>query len=139
MREVFGEAVDTSRVTVRRSKWWWFQPRNVTMAPTGHLHFHPAGDSYCEDFSTSSPAMQRHFIHEMTHIWQMQKRGWWYVPFWGAMQRRYSYKLKPGKCLEKYGVEQQAEIVADAFMARRGWRDWTARLERLADLPIFPA
>ncbi|MFM6832250.1 MAG: vgr related protein [Novosphingobium sp.] len=122
MREVFGSAIDTARVTVRRSKWWWFQLRNVTMAPTGHLHFHPLGESYCEDFSTGSPSMQRHFIHEMTHVWQMQTKGWWYVPLWGAMQRRYSYTLKPGKPLEAYGIEQQAEIVADAFMMRRGWK-----------------
>lgn len=129
--EVFGDAIDTARVMIRRRKWWWFHPRHVTMAPTGHLHFHPGGDSYCDDFSASSPSLQRHFIHEMTHVWQMQKHGWWYVPLWGALQRRYSYKLKPGKPLEAYGIEQQAEIVADAFMDRRGWKASDAR--RLAD------
>ena len=121
MREVFGSAIDTATVTIRRRKWWWFQPRNVTMAPSGHLHFHPGGQSYCDDFSLAQPAAQAHFIHEMTHVWQTQTRGWWYVPLLGAVQRRYSYKLKPGKPLASYGIEQQAEIVAHAFMARRGW------------------
>ncbi len=92
------------------------------MAPTGHLHFHPKGNNYCEDFSSASPSLQAHFIHEMTHVWQTQTKGWWYVPLWGAVQRSYSYKLKPGKPLEAYGIEQQAEIVAHAFMLRQGFK-----------------
>lgn len=76
--------------------------------------------------------MQRHFIHEMTHVWQTQSRGWWYVPFWGALQRRYAYDLKPGKQLKGYGIEQQAEIVADAFMAKRKWSH-EERLSALID------
>ena len=91
------------------------------MAPTGHLHFHPKGENYCDDFSAASPTLQTHFIHEMTHVWQMQTKGWWYVPLWGAVQRRYSYTLKPGKPLGSYGIEQQAEIVAHGFMLRHGW------------------
>ena len=91
------------------------------MAPMGHLHFHPDSGSYCEDFSQASPALQAHFIHEMTHVWQTQTRGWWYLPLVGAVQRRYKYKLKPGKKFTAYGIEQQAEIVAHAFMARKGW------------------
>lgn len=120
VRGVFGDAIDTSRVTIRRRKWFPFHPRRVTMAPTGHLHFHPKGENYCDDFSKASPALQGHFIHEMTHVWQMQIKGWWYVPLWGAAQRRYSYKLKPGKPFEAYGIEQQAEIVRHAFMAMQG-------------------
>ena len=122
MREVFGSAVDAARVKLKRRKWFPFQPRKVTMAPTGHLHFHPGGSNYCDDFSQTSPALQGHFIHEMTHVWQTQTRGRWYVPLLGAVQRNYGYKLKPGKPLTSYGIEQQAEIVAHAFMLRRGWK-----------------
>ena len=122
VREVFGSAIDTARVTVRRRKWFPLQPRKVTMAPTGHLHFHPDGASYCDDFSQASPSLQGHFIHELTHVWQNQHRGWWYVPLVGAVQRKYAYTLKPGKPLSAYGIEQQAEIVAHAFMLRRGWK-----------------
>ena len=121
VREVFGDAVDTAGVTLRLRKWFPFHPRKVTMAPTGHLHFHPDGENYCDDFSQASPALQGHFIHEMTHVWQMQSKGWWYVPLLGAVQRKYAYTLKPGKPLTAYGIEQQAEIVAHAFMLRRGW------------------
>lgn len=122
MRSVFGEAINTARVTIRRSKWWWFHPRKVTMAPMGHLHFHPESGSYCTDFSLAAPGLQAHFIHEMTHVWQAQTRGAWYLPLVGAFQRRYGYQLKPGKPLTAYGIEQQAEIVAHAFMLRQGWR-----------------
>ena len=121
VREVFGDAVDTAGVTLRLRKWFPFHPRKVTMAPTGHLHFHPDGENYCDDFSQASPALQGHFIHEMTHVWQMQSKGWWYVPLLGAVQRKYAYTLKPGKPLTAFGIEQQAEIVAHAFMLRRGW------------------
>ena len=120
VREVFGSAVNPAKVLIRRRKWFAFHPRTVTMAPTGHLHFHPGGANYCDDFSLASPSLQGHFIHEMTHVWQSQTRGWWYVPLLGAVQRKYAYKLKPGKKLTSYGIEQQAEIVAHAFMLRRG-------------------
>jgi hypothetical protein len=122
VREVFGNAIDVSPVMVRRRRWWWLQPRGVTMAPTGHLHFHPASGNYCEDFSQAKPRHQAHFIHEMTHVWQSQQRGWWYLPLVGPFQRKYAYKLKPGKRLTDYNIEQQAEIVAHAFMLRHGWK-----------------
>lgn len=118
---MFGQAIDCSRVTLRRRRWWWLQPRGITMAPTGHLHFHPTGNNYCDDFSQASPAEQAHFIHEMTHVWQAQKRGWWYLPLVGPFQRKYSYRLKPGKKLTDYNIEQQAEIVSHAFLLRMGW------------------
>lgn len=91
------------------------------MAPTGHLHFHPHSDNYCEDFSQAAPRLQAHFIHEMTHVWQAQSRGWWYLPLVGPFQRKYSYVLKPGKPFLAYNIEQQAEIVAHDFLLRQGW------------------
>jgi hypothetical protein len=120
-RTMFGAAIDYDRVMIRRRCWWWFQPRRVSMAPTGHLHFHPLSDHYCEDFSQAQPRLQAHFIHEMTHVWQAQTRGRWYLPLFGPFQRRYSYRLEPGKPLTAYGIEQQAEIVEHAFMLRMGW------------------
>ena len=44
-RSVFGDAIDYSKVTIRRRKFVPFQPRRITMAPRGHLHFHPLGDA----------------------------------------------------------------------------------------------
>ena len=121
-RTVFGRAIDYDRVTIRRRKWFPFQPRRVTMAPRGHLHFHPASEAYCEDFSTASLVRQGLFIHEMVHVWQVQTRGKWYLVTRRMPWARYDYSLKPGWSLERYGIEQQAEIVKHAFWLRNGMR-----------------
>lgn len=92
------------------------------MAPMGHLHFHPRSASYCDDFSTAGLALQGHFIHEMTHVWQAQRKGRWYLVLMRHPWSRYDYALRPGWQLERYGLEQQAEIVRHAFLLRRGMR-----------------
>ena len=90
------------------------------MAPRGHLHFHPKGEDYCDDFAEASLDRQGLFIHEMVHVWQAQQRGRWYLVLNRMPWARYDYALKPGWPLERYGIEQQAEIVRHAFLLRRG-------------------
>jgi hypothetical protein len=121
-RSVFGDAIDYARVTLRRRKWAFFQPREITMAPRGHLHFHPLGGAYCDDFSTVGLLRQGLLIHELTHVWQTQTRGDWYLILHRHPWCRYDYSLKPGWKLERYGIEQQAEIVKHAFWLRNGLR-----------------
>jgi hypothetical protein len=125
---VFASTIDYAKVTIRRRKWFPFQPRNVTMAPRGHLHFHPLGDAYCDDFSYSTLRSQAHFIHELTHVWQTQTRGDWYLILRRHPWCRYDYSLEPGRSFAQYGIEQQAEIVSHAFLLRNG-----------ANLPGAPA
>lgn len=115
---IFGDAIAYDRVRVYRRKWWPLQPRRVTMAPDGHLWFHPDGDAYCPDFSAAPTALQGHFIHEMTHVWQAQRGGRWWLPLMRHPFCRYRYTLVPGKPFVRYGIEQQAEIVRHAFLAR---------------------
>lgn len=110
-RSVFGEAIDYSRVRICHHKWIFFQPRRVVMAPMGHLHFNPHGDIYSEDFSAASQMLRGLFIHEMTHVWQAQTRGRWYLVLMRHPFATYAYSLKPGWALDRYGLEQQAEIV----------------------------
>lgn len=88
------------------------------MAPMGHLHFHPDGSAYCEDFGTAPLSRQGLFIHEMTHVWQHQRGV--FLPLRRHPFSRYTYSLKPGLALESYGIEQQAEIVRHAFLLRNG-------------------
>ncbi len=90
------------------------------MAPSGHLHFHPRAPNYCDDFSRAELALQGHFIHEMTHVWQAQTRGRWYLVLMRHPFSRYAYALRPGWPLARYGLEQQAEIVRHAFLLRQG-------------------
>ena len=92
------------------------------MAPRGHLHFHPLSSHYCDDFATVSPFRQGLFVHEMTHVWQTQTLGDWYLLLHRHPFCRYDYCLKPGWALERYGIEQQAEIVRHAFLLRNGMR-----------------
>lgn len=119
-RSVFGDAIDYAAVTVNNRKWAFFQPRNVAMAPDGHLWFHPRGDLYCDDFCAHPIDRQGLFIHELTHVWQRQ-RGI-FLPLVRHPFCRYSYSLKPGWPLGSYGIEQQAEIVRHAFLLARGYR-----------------
>jgi hypothetical protein len=119
-RSVFGNAIDYSKVTIRRRKFFPLQPRKTTMAPRGHLHFHPLGEGYCDDFAQVSRIRQGLFIHELTHVWQTQARGDWYLLLHRHPFCRYDYSLKPGWPLERYGIEQQAEIVKHAFWLRNG-------------------
>lgn len=92
------------------------------MAPCGHIHFHPRSPWYCEDFAEAALSWQGLFIHEITHIWQSQRRGRWYLPLMRHPFCRYAYSIKPGWPLERYGIEQQAEIVRHAFLLRNGWQ-----------------
>lgn len=117
---MFGTAVDCAKVRIRRRKWFPLQPRSITMAPRGHIHFHPESDGYCEDFAAAPLARQAHFIHEMVHVWQAQKHGEWYLLLNRMPWASYEYSLKPGLRLERYGIEQQAEIVKHAFILMRG-------------------
>lgn len=119
-RGVFGDAIDYDRVTINNRKWWIFHPRQVTMAPDGHIWFHPKGGQYCADFCATGLGAQGLFIHEMTHVWQRQKGI--FLPLARHPFCRYDYSLKPGWRLEQYGIEQQAEIVKHAFLLRRGVR-----------------
>jgi hypothetical protein len=119
-RSVFGDAIDYSRVRLVRGKWWPFQHRGIVMAPTGNVHFHPDDPRLVEDFSTAPLALQGLLIHELTHVWQTQTRGLFYLPLMRHPFCRYAYDIVPGRPFDRYGLEQQAEITRHAFLARHG-------------------
>lgn len=117
---VFGGAIDPAPVRVHNRPWWPLQPRRVAMAPMGHLHFHPAGDLYRADFAAADFSAQALFVHEMVHVWQAQRSGRYWLPLMRHPFCRYDYALVPGKPFDRYGIEQQAEIVKHGWMLRRG-------------------
>ncbi len=120
VRSVFGDAIDTSRVRLVRGKWWPFQPRRSAMAPMGNIYFHPDGGGWSPDFATEPLHAQAYFIHEITHVWQAQTRGRFYLPLMRHPFCRYRYDFVPGRPFGRYGLEQQAEIVRHVFLAERG-------------------
>lgn len=89
------------------------------MAPMGNIYFHPNGGGWSEDFSKEPLRAQGFFIHELTHVWQAQKGGRFYLPLARHPFCRYRYEIVPGRPFTRYGLEQQAEIVRHIFMAER--------------------
>jgi hypothetical protein len=119
-RSIFGDSVDYSKVRLFRGKWWPFHPTRAAMAPMGDIWFHPEGGGWSQDFSAEPLGAQGFFIHELTHVWQAQKGGRFYLPLMRHPFCRYDYRLQPGKRFARYGIEQQAEIVRHRFLADRG-------------------
>jgi hypothetical protein len=128
---IFGDAVDYEAVQIVNRRWFPFQPRETVMAPDGHIWIPPNSSAWCEDFSDASQSMQGLFIHEMTHVWQAQKRGRWYLPLMRHPFCRYAYVLTPGRPFDRYGIEQQAEIVRHAWSARRAGGRAASELEAI--------
>jgi len=119
-RSVFGETIDYSQVRLIKGKWWPFHPRNAAMAPMGDIYFHPEGGVWSDDFAKESLARQGFFIHEMTHVWQTQDKGRFYLPLMRHPFCRYDYTFIPNRRFGRYGLEQQAEIVRHIFLADHG-------------------
>ena len=121
-RSIFADSIDYSRVRLVRRKWWPFQPKGIVMAPCGHIHFHPDDESWREDFAAAEWNLQGLLIHEMTHVWQAQRSGRFYLPLMRHPFCRYRYTFREGRPFLRYGLEQQAELVRHAFLQKRGWK-----------------
>lgn len=119
-RSIFNDAIDYARVRLIKGKWWPLHPRNAAMAPMGNIWFHPHGGGWSDDFSDEPLGRQGFFIHELTHVWQAQAFGRFYLPLMRHPFCRYAYRIDPGKSFSRYGIEQQAEIVRHRFLADRG-------------------
>lgn len=130
---IFGNGIEYERVRVFRRKFVFFQPPTVTMAPDGNIWFHPDGrlaqSDLADDFSKAPNKVRAHFVHELTHVWQHQN-GMNLVLEKVLMFFRYGalggyrYELVSGKDFTSYNMEQQACIVADAYLARSEGRDF---------------
>lgn len=119
-QSIFGDAVDYAAARIADRKWAFFQPRNVVMAPTGCIHFHPEGGLYRDDFAAADLSLQSLFLHEMTHIWQAQTKGRFYLPLMRHPFCRYAYRFEAERPFTAYGLEQQAELVRHLFLAQKG-------------------
>jgi hypothetical protein len=115
-RTVFHDAIDYAQVRLANRKWIFFQPKKTIMAPMGTIHFHPKGTRYRDDFGNADVDSQGYFLHEMTHIWQWQSGI--FLPIKRHPFCSYHYAMQPGLPFEKYGLEQQGEIVRHAFLLR---------------------
>jgi hypothetical protein len=79
---------------------------------------------YLEDFSSGSPGLQHHFIHEMMHVLQSQNGNFNWIdgPFYGITGQYddlavYQYdRDRLGQPLWTFNFEQQADIAADYYI-----------------------
>ncbi len=120
-QSIYRSAIDLPAVRIYRKAWWPLQPRHIAMAPCGHLHFHPESDLWSDDFAQATLGLRGLFLHELCHVWQSQRRGRLYLPLMRHPFCSYSYTIRPGWRLERYGLEQQAEIVRHAYLLRQGY------------------
>lgn len=86
-------------------------------------------------------------LHELVHVWQFQNMGIVYIP--RALRAQYSSKgynyggldalqmqIEQGKGLDSFNLEQQADIIADYFRIKNGYRPrWGSA--NLLDLPTY--
>ena len=118
-KSVFKDAIDYSKVTIYKRKHNVFRRRKTPMAPDGNIYY-PQNNPYYEDDLGGPNADYNDkaiFIHEMTHVWQHQQG----IPVRRRVllnpgDRVRKYEL--GQSFDKYGIEQQAEIVQEYYRRR---------------------
>jgi len=87
---VFGDTLDTSNIRIKTA--WWVL-KNYAVSPNGNIYFNK--HNWIDDFSEKSLGMRGWLIHELTHVWQIQ-RG--IKVFRKALfNRKYDYVLTAGK------------------------------------------
>lgn len=111
--EPISKALDLRMVEIHNRRWTIFTPGNVTVA-RGYRIYWPGAPSEARTLSQLA-----HLVHEIVHVWQYNilKVGL-YSPRW--LDRRYGYELKPGDHFLNFGLEQQASIIEDGFIAAYG-------------------
>lgn len=121
VREVFGSAIDTSRVRVFRSPWplvrafvpgRWFKREWISW-PVSY---------YYDDLALAPLNRQAIFVHEMVHVWQAQQgvnllfgkiRA-------GDSAESYRYQVNDSCHWDALNIEQQAMVVEHRFRLSRG-------------------
>lgn len=128
VQSVFNDQLDLCSPQIMASRW---VIKGYAISPNGNVYFNPA--DYLPDFSATSLGKQAWFIHEMTHVWQVQQ-GMRLIRR-AVFDRRYQYLLEEGKSFFAYGIEQQAQMVQDYFLKRALGQE-CSKLEQC--LPFHP-
>ena len=118
-RRVFGNSIPYVQVRIYNEKWSSLQSEYAVVTPNGNLYYPPGHPWYAEDFSlTTDLAQQYNFMHEMAHVWQKYRGGTGAVIIGGIpsiFHIGYNYTLDTDKQLSDYGLEAQANILADYY------------------------
>ncbi|EPW8571173.1 type IV secretion protein Rhs [Morganella morganii] len=92
------------------------QPDNVAMAPNGDIYFREL--LYRHDFSEERVEFKHLFMHELTHVWQHQNGMWVRTRGLFSNFANYSYSLNAKSKLSDFGMEAQANVIADYFVLK---------------------
>ncbi len=115
-RNIFGDKLDYSLITIDESAF--MGPRQYRFAYV-----------FMNSINFWGKMADRHFVHELVHIWQYQHFGSVYIirALIGQHSRRgYDYGtgrlleeiLKRGKSVALFNYEQQADIIADLYVKK---------------------
>jgi hypothetical protein len=122
LRPLFGDAVDYDAIRIVRGRAFALQG-DRTYVTLGHRIYAP-GPLYRVDFAAAGAQRQAILVHEVAHVWQsasgipvVASAVLAFVAAGGHYERAYRYALIAGRDLLDYGIEQQASILADYFLA----------------------
>lgn len=117
LRSVFGEGIAYDAVRVHAQRWFWPLSNRRAMAPNGHLYLPGGWHAAC--MAAGGVHRAALLAHEGAHLFQHYALGW-RVWLRGAVDRRYGYRLVPGRRFEEYGLEQMGMIAQHWFTLRSG-------------------
>jgi hypothetical protein len=130
-RSIFGSSINYSSIQIYRNSYNPLQPSDTTMTPNGNMYFTPDSPNYRTDFSTATPDLKAHFIHELTHAWQHQQGSnvalsALALAILSGDFRGYGPKYDYGNPVQNprnwsnYTIEQQANIIEDYYRLSNG-------------------
>lgn len=90
------------------------QSDNVAMAPNGDIYFREL--LYKHDFSEERVQFKHLFMYELIHVWQHQNGMWVRTRGLFSNFANYNYSLNAKSKLSDFGMEAQANMVADYFV-----------------------
>lgn len=112
--------IDVEKIEIHNRRWTFLTPGNITVA-RGYRIFWPGAPDEARSLSYLA-----HLVHEVTHVWQYNHLAiGMYSLRW--LDRRYGYHLESGASFFDFGLEQQASILEDSFLAANGKRPRRAR------------
>ena len=125
---VFAGSVRTSTVRIANRKQNILQSSADVVTLNETLYFPKKHILYSPDFSREGIHFKLLFIHEVTHVWQIQHHG--HLIIKRLKNPSYIYlPAAPGSLWEDFGIEQQAQIVGHYYLIIQGRLDYAAYLE----------
>lgn len=118
-KSVFGESINYSKVRIDEYSFIaWIGAKINRCSCMGVTIFHTINFNL-KIRAEKGNADMKWFIHELTHVAQMEHAGSRYLleAFYAQATEGYGYKLGSKPHLREYNREQQASIVADYYIA----------------------